>query len=166
MSDAQEICKRIIELIAKSGLSDREVASRCNLDPTLFSHYRAGTRIRRPRESTVVAIAYALNVSPTEIDPSLKDEFLSSTSWFMDDVEETKGLFERWFHLVQEIESSRIQLLETLRSMQEFQRFLEQDLAKKVEEVDYLCRQITVKTSDMRVRYRELKNLAGQKTKS
>ena len=69
MNDKNEYLERLIELHEKSGLSLREVAEACDLDPTYIHYILKGAR--RPRRDIIIALGYAYSLERVEVDEIL-----------------------------------------------------------------------------------------------
>src|SRR5512144_96841 len=60
---------RLNEVHEKSGLSLREVAQACDLDPTYIHYILKGAR--RPRRDIIIALGYAYGLERVEVDEIL-----------------------------------------------------------------------------------------------
>lgn len=69
MNAKNEYLNRLVEVHEKSGLSLREVAEACDLDPTYVHYILKGAR--RPRRDIIIALGYAYALERVEVDEIL-----------------------------------------------------------------------------------------------
>lgn len=65
----KEFLLHLNELHIRSGLSLREVASACDIDPTYIHYILKG--VRRPRRDVLIALGFAYNLDLFEMDEIL-----------------------------------------------------------------------------------------------
>lgn len=155
----QEIAENIRRIQQAAKVTDSYVAQRANIDPSTLSHYRNGRS--RPRPETVVAIAFALNCHPTEIDPTLADEFRRDASWFVEATTETRALFVEWSRLSNETQRKRQDLASTLKTLQEHCAFIEMQIQESQLQAEVIERRLASKMAEMQRRQRGLEAIAG-----
>ncbi|OGO37329.1 MAG: hypothetical protein A2W35_02520 [Chloroflexi bacterium RBG_16_57_11] len=69
MNGRSEYLDRLIEVHERSGLSLREVAEACDLDPTYIHYILKGAR--RPKRDTIIALGFAYTLERVEVDEIL-----------------------------------------------------------------------------------------------
>jgi hypothetical protein len=69
LSDANEYLNKLIEVHERSGLSFREVAQECDLDPSYVHYILKGAR--RPHQDVLIALGFAYRLDRWEVDEIL-----------------------------------------------------------------------------------------------
>lgn len=69
MNGKNEYLEKLVELHKRSGLSLREVAEACDIDPTYVHYILKGAR--RPRRDIIIALGYAYALERVEVDEIL-----------------------------------------------------------------------------------------------
>jgi transcriptional regulator with XRE-family HTH domain len=69
LSDANEYLNKLIEVHERSGLSYREVAQECDLDPSYVHYILKGAR--RPHRDVLIALGFAYRLDRWEVDELL-----------------------------------------------------------------------------------------------
>lgn len=69
LSDANEYLNKLIEVHERSGLSYREVAQECDLDPSYVHYILKGAR--RPHRDVLIALGFAYRLDRWEVDEIL-----------------------------------------------------------------------------------------------
>jgi len=69
LSDANEYLNKLIEVHERSGLSFREVAQECDLDPSYVHSILKGAR--RPHRDVLIALGFAYHLDRWEVDEIL-----------------------------------------------------------------------------------------------
>jgi transcriptional regulator with XRE-family HTH domain len=69
LPDANEYLNKLIEVHERSGLSFREVAQECDLDPSYVHYILKGAR--RPHRDVLIALGFAYRLERWEVDELL-----------------------------------------------------------------------------------------------
>jgi transcriptional regulator with XRE-family HTH domain len=69
IKEKNEYLELLNDFHVRSGLSLREVAQRCDIDPTYVHYILKGTR--RPKRDVIIALGYAYNLERMEVDEIL-----------------------------------------------------------------------------------------------
>ena len=69
LSDADEYLNKLIEVHERSGLSYREIAHACDLDPSYVHYILKGAR--RPHRDVIIALGFAYRLERWEVDEIL-----------------------------------------------------------------------------------------------